>query len=315
MEIIMNYIESLFAGVPVNEQTRRLREDITANMSDKYDELIKDGKSTNEAIGTVISEFGNIDEVLTEMGIDRAASPVVQTEDPAAIHKNRIRLFGALAGVGTGALTLGASFVSGLAIRGYGATGIEYFGLIFVLTGVMMLIISLLVRTKILVNAGSISETLLPFLRASRDKSLFRHFRMQMIFGGIQIGSFLIFAISDMWNNYSFNGTIFMVIAVSCAFGASVHVLLTERIYMRILGEELPRPGVSSIIGFVSVPFFAFAVIFSKFETRFSGGDEAACIMWALAVLYMVAHVIGVMFDATRKNYERQSAAAVPSSK
>ena len=60
MEIIMNYIDNMFSGIPVTSETSRLREDITANMTDKYDELVKEGKSGNEAIGTVISEFGNI---------------------------------------------------------------------------------------------------------------------------------------------------------------------------------------------------------------------------------------------------------------
>ena len=316
MDIITNYIESMFAGVPVNEQTMRLREDITANMCDKYDELVKEGKSVNEAIGTVISEFGNIDEVLIEMGISRDAPVPVQIDDPAAMHRSRIRLFGTLSGVGIGALVLGISFVSGFAVRGYASTGFEFFGLVFVLAGVMMIIASLLLRTKILVSAGNIPDSVVPFLRAAYEKSRARHYKMKMVFGGLQIVSFLLFAVSDMYNEYSLNSTITMIIAVSCAFGAAVGIRISEHTFARVLGEEPRRFDVRSIIGAVSVPFFAFAVMFSKLNAHYGGSaGNSVYVMWSLAVVYMAAQTIGSMFEATRRNYERKSAPAIPAEK
>ncbi len=90
MEAILNYIETMFAGVPVTDDTKRLREEITANMTDKYDELIQAGKSDNEAVGTVISEFGNIDEVLVEMGVERRVSKPDKLLSPVNmfVHRN-----------------------------------------------------------------------------------------------------------------------------------------------------------------------------------------------------------------------------------
>ena len=48
-------------------------------MEDKYSELIEEGKSENEAVGIVISEFGNLDELAEELGIrsfvDQAPEP------------------------------------------------------------------------------------------------------------------------------------------------------------------------------------------------------------------------------------------------
>lgn len=38
-------------------------------MEDKYSELIADGKSENEVIGTIIAEFGNLDELAESLGI------------------------------------------------------------------------------------------------------------------------------------------------------------------------------------------------------------------------------------------------------
>lgn len=69
MNTVRDYIESLFLGVPINEKTNQLKEDLLASSEDRYEDLKKQGKSENEAIGTVISEFGNIDELLEEMNL------------------------------------------------------------------------------------------------------------------------------------------------------------------------------------------------------------------------------------------------------
>jgi len=46
-------------------------------MEDKYNELISEGKSENEAVGTVISEFGNLDELAETLGLNRQSSAPV----------------------------------------------------------------------------------------------------------------------------------------------------------------------------------------------------------------------------------------------
>lgn len=69
METIKNYLENLFKALPKTDQILRLKNELLLNMEEKYHELKSQGKSENEAIGTVISEFGNIDELLNEMEI------------------------------------------------------------------------------------------------------------------------------------------------------------------------------------------------------------------------------------------------------
>ncbi len=69
MDTIKNYVETMFINLPETPEIIQLKEDILGNMEDKYTELIEAGKSNNEAIGIVISEFGNIDEILEEMNI------------------------------------------------------------------------------------------------------------------------------------------------------------------------------------------------------------------------------------------------------
>lgn len=72
METIRNYIENLFASLPKTAEVLKLKEELLQNMEEKYLEHKKEGRSENEAIGIVISEFGNIDELLEEMQITRS---------------------------------------------------------------------------------------------------------------------------------------------------------------------------------------------------------------------------------------------------
>lgn len=69
METIRLYIEQLFASLPKSQEVMRAKNELTSMMEDKYHELKEQGKSENEAIGIVISEFGNIDELMEELGI------------------------------------------------------------------------------------------------------------------------------------------------------------------------------------------------------------------------------------------------------
>ena len=71
MDTIMNYLNTMFATVAQTEQMQKIKNDLAVNMEDKYNELKAEGKSENEAIGTVISEFGNIDELLKDFGLQQ----------------------------------------------------------------------------------------------------------------------------------------------------------------------------------------------------------------------------------------------------
>ncbi|MBO5372349.1 MAG: hypothetical protein J6A75_06490 [Lachnospiraceae bacterium] len=69
METIISYIDNIFSSYPDVSEVRKAREDLLSIMEDKYNELKSEGKSENEAVGIVISEFGNIEEITAELGI------------------------------------------------------------------------------------------------------------------------------------------------------------------------------------------------------------------------------------------------------
>lgn len=72
MDTIRIYLENMFARLPGTPEIMKLQNDMLHTMEDKYEELKSEGKSENEAIGIVISEFGNIDELLEELGLKTA---------------------------------------------------------------------------------------------------------------------------------------------------------------------------------------------------------------------------------------------------
>ena len=69
MEAIRNYLETMFQNMPNTEQVRKAKYELGQMMEDKYTELKNEGKTENEAVGTVISEFGNLDELAEDLGI------------------------------------------------------------------------------------------------------------------------------------------------------------------------------------------------------------------------------------------------------
>lgn len=71
METILNYLDNMFVNMPRTPEVIRAKEDLAEMMEDKYNELIAEGRMQNEAIGIVISEFGNIQELIDELGIQK----------------------------------------------------------------------------------------------------------------------------------------------------------------------------------------------------------------------------------------------------
>ena len=127
MDTIIGYLNNMFASLPGTEQMMKLKQELLGNMEEKYHELKSEGKSENEAVGIVISEFGNIDELISELGLEEVRKdaglrlPVLDeyaVEEFIAAKKRS----GLLIGLGTFLIMLGASlliFSTGLAENGF----------------------------------------------------------------------------------------------------------------------------------------------------------------------------------------------------
>lgn len=69
METIKTYLENMFRNLPKTKEIEHLKNELLSNMEERYNELKNEGKRENEAVGIVISEFGNIDELMEGLNI------------------------------------------------------------------------------------------------------------------------------------------------------------------------------------------------------------------------------------------------------
>lgn len=102
METIKNYLDNIFSSLPKSVEIIKMKEELLSNMEDKYNELKESGKTENEAIGVVISEFGNIDELVKELGINTTTRdveniPTITMEEAENYMKDKIKYGKAIA--------------------------------------------------------------------------------------------------------------------------------------------------------------------------------------------------------------------------
>lgn len=98
METIKNYLETMFQNLPNTPEVRKAKIELGQMMEDKYTELLQEGKSENEAIGIVISEFGNLEELAESLGIKEVVKEeketprrIVTLDEAKGFIKDKIR--------------------------------------------------------------------------------------------------------------------------------------------------------------------------------------------------------------------------------
>lgn len=70
MDTIKTYLDNVFTAFPQTDRVLTIKREMLAGMEEKYQELKREGKSEHEAVGSVISNFGSIDEIMAELGIE-----------------------------------------------------------------------------------------------------------------------------------------------------------------------------------------------------------------------------------------------------
>jgi len=115
METIKIYLETMFSALPKTEEVEKLKNELLTSMEEKYNELKAAGKSENEAVGTVISEFGNIDELTEEMGISQGETinenEIYLTRDEAMHYLAVTKKSGFWIGVGVWLIMTGVALM------------------------------------------------------------------------------------------------------------------------------------------------------------------------------------------------------------
>lgn len=75
MNIIIAYLDTMFSAYPQTPRLLEAKAELQAMMEDAYTNLIAAGRSENEAIGQVIRDFGNLEEVAPVLGIAADITP------------------------------------------------------------------------------------------------------------------------------------------------------------------------------------------------------------------------------------------------
>lgn len=63
MNVIIAYLETMFSAYPQTARLQEAKAELQAMMEDAYTGLIAEGRAENEAVGQVIRDFGNLEEV------------------------------------------------------------------------------------------------------------------------------------------------------------------------------------------------------------------------------------------------------------
>lgn len=86
METIQMYLNNMFQHLPQIPKVLRAKEELYNMMEDKYHELKEEGKTENEAIGIVISEFGNLEELAEELEIEQYTEKRISLEKSSSAN-------------------------------------------------------------------------------------------------------------------------------------------------------------------------------------------------------------------------------------
>lgn len=72
MITIQEYVDRMFSNIPENEQTMSIKQEIIENLQEKVMDLIENGKEEEDAINKAIVDFGDFDEIMSELSIETA---------------------------------------------------------------------------------------------------------------------------------------------------------------------------------------------------------------------------------------------------
>lgn len=75
MNVIIAYLETMFSAYPQTPRLLEAKSELRGMMEDAYANLIAEGHSENEAVGQVIRDFGNLEEIAPALGITSDITP------------------------------------------------------------------------------------------------------------------------------------------------------------------------------------------------------------------------------------------------
>lgn len=282
MDTIRNYLDNMFAGLPKTARVNDLKNNILSNMEEKYNELKSQGKSENEAIGIVISEFGNIEELVNELGIrkdEMTASKPVVTKEEVENYISMKKTMGKYVSVGVFLCIIGAALlilISTLLENGVITTRLSDEAA--QIPGVILMLVFVAIAVGLFIYSGMNLE------------------RFKYMEAGVQLPGYLETELKQRYEAY--NPVFFLRLIIS----VTLFVLSPITIFVAaMLGDETTTYGVVVLLFIVAIGVFNLitaAMIKESYERLLNIGDYSkqpkkedkvigavASIVWPLAVI------------------------------
>lgn len=89
MNTIRNYINAMFSSLPKTPEILRLQAEMLENLEDRYNDLLREGKSENEAVGIILASIGSAEDLKAELGISEDESPAQPLKDHSVFLAER----------------------------------------------------------------------------------------------------------------------------------------------------------------------------------------------------------------------------------
>ncbi|AOR25133.1 permease prefix domain 1-containing protein [Clostridium taeniosporum] len=298
METIKNYLDNMFTNLPKTNELIKLYNDLLLNMEEKYKELKNDGKSENEAIGIVISEFGNIDELINELEIDTiekgSGLPTITLEEANEFMTTK-KKSGFLIGIGVVLCILGAATL----ILFDGIMNNTYLGKRLSedaqnLPGVISLFVLVVIAVALFIYSG---------MKLEKYKYLKEPFDLP-----ISLKS----NIEQKFKAFSPTYMISTILGVSLCILSPVAILIIDALG----NESLENYGVVALLTMIAGAVFIFIYFgnikksysillktdnFSKEKTEDKVSEAVTAIIWPLAVIIFL--ISGLIFNKWHINW------------
>ena len=85
MDTIDNFLDAMFAPYPASTRLADAKAELRAMMEDAYADAIASGMTHNEAVGRVITDFGNLQEIAPVLGIADDLTAAEKAPQPGAV--------------------------------------------------------------------------------------------------------------------------------------------------------------------------------------------------------------------------------------
>jgi hypothetical protein len=250
MDTITGYLNNMFASLPRTEQLYNLKQDLLANMEEKYYELKKDGKSENEAVGIVISEFGNIDELIDELGIHAGGEdtlvPMLAPEDTWSYMAAKKRN-GFMVGIGVMLCMIGpALLILLVTLADYGFLGGVISEDTAGIIGVSILLVLIALAVGLFIFSGTMME------------------KYKYLKKGFNLPYFLRTEIEQRSRAFASTYTLSLTLGVSLCVVSPVTVIVWGAI-----NEDTAGYGVAILLAFIALAVFLF-IYYGSIKESFS---------------------------------------------